>query len=385
MTEDGIQKGEIKARLQRTRELIGERELGALLVVGRAFYDRSGNLTYLTNHFPPFPTCVVSGKVRGLGHGMLILPAKGDPVLVVDGPEYRRDMVAIDEVRVNANMTAEVKDVLEERKLTSGRVGIAGEDILPVTLYKDLVAYLPGISFEAADDILSGQRIVKSEAEIGLLKKAAQIADAGLEAALGALAEGKREQDICAQGTGAALEAGADFVRYLRVHSGDWSAWGTRWPQATDRKLKKGDMVGLDIIGARIGYQFDVLRSTVLGRANDWQRKLLETSLEATERMIELAKPGIGAEELVEAAGQLMAKAGFGEHFSGFMGHGIGLETVEDPYLIKGVTTELREGMVLCIEPGIFVPGLGGSRIEQEIVIRRDKPELISFCKARLW
>ena len=144
-------------------------------------------------------------------------------------------------------------------------------------------------------------------------------------------------------------------------------------------------MVGLDIIGAYMGYQFDVLRSTTLGKASDQQRKLLETSLQATERMIDMAKPGTRAEDLVEAARQLVTKAGFGEHLAGFMGHGIGLETVEDPYLIKGVTTQLREGMVLCLEPGIFIPGFGGSRIEQEIVIRRDKAELISLCKARLW
>lgn len=190
--------------------------------------------------------------------------------------------------------------------------------------------------------------------------------------------------DVCAAGINASMIAGADFVRYLRVHSGEWSIMTSRWPQATEKKLEKGEIVNLDIIGAYKGYQFDVNRSTVLGKPNKKQEKLLEIGLDATRFAVNMAKPGIKIEEIVEKTLSLVDKKGYGKYVSSFMGHGIGLETVEDPYIVKGVDMELKENMVLNIEPGITITDFAGVRIEQEVIVK-DEPEVITKTEDKLW
>lgn len=381
----GIPREEFAARQEAARRACAARGLAALLVVGRAFYDRPGALAYLTNHFPPFPTAVVSGRMRGLGHAALLLPQEGVPVLVADGPAVRRELLAVETVEVSSDLPRALVGVVKGRGLATTRIGLAGADILPLVLFQEMAAALPAVAWEPAEEIVNGLRQVKSPAEQALLRRAAAVAGAGLAAAIGALTPGASERDVCAAGTGAALLAGADFVRYLRVHSGPWAAWTSRWPQATDRIIGPGDLVTLDLIGARQGYQFDVLRTTVAGPASLEQRRLLEAGLEATTAAVEAARPGVPAERLVAIAHERIAAAGFGEYARPFAGHAIGLETVEEPYLLPGVTTPLLPGMALCVEPGIHIPGVGGVCVEQEILVTEGSPEVITHTPARLW
>ncbi len=104
MTDLGIAPEEIRGRLDRTRRLTAERGLDGLIVIGRAFYDRPGDLAYLTNHFPPFPASVFSNVLRGLGHGLLLLPVRGAPVLIIDGWAYRKDMMMIEDIRADSDL-----------------------------------------------------------------------------------------------------------------------------------------------------------------------------------------------------------------------------------------------------------------------------------------
>jgi Xaa-Pro aminopeptidase len=182
------------------------------------------------------------------------------------------------------------------------------------------------------------------------------------------------------------MRAGADFVRYLRVHSGPWSGFGSRWPQASDREMVKSDLVALDIIGAVQGYGFDVLRTTIVG----WdtlpdQRAMCEAVLHAMAAALDQARAGVTCGELVRAGLKVMEDAGYGEHANRFMGHGIGLETVEAPLLVPDSDTELQPGMVLCIEPGIFMRGKAGCSIEEEVIITEGEPEIITKLSRRLW
>src|SRR5579875_3097681 len=295
---DQIHREEFHARLERTRRLAAERGLDGLLVIGRSFYDRTGDLAYLTNHFPPFPTTVFSGTQRGLGHSLLVLPVAGAPVLVIDGRAYRRELVVIEEVRADTDLARGVVAALRDRGLGAGRVGLVGEDIIPLALY--------------------------------------------------------------------------------RVLTGPYSSYGSRWPQATSRVIEEGELVTLDIIGAVRGYQFDVLRTAVAGGADGEQRRLLGAVARALEAAVAAARPGAPCGDLVRLANGLLEEAGYGAHARTFMGHGIGLETVEDPYLTPDVTTRLAPGMVLCIEPGVYIPGWGGASIEQEVIVTEGAPEIIT-------
>jgi Xaa-Pro dipeptidase len=384
--ERGISREEFLVRQARTRELAEGAGYAGLMVIGRAFYDRTGALAYLTNHFPPFPATEFDGATRGLGHGVLVLPVEGPATLVVDGGYYRQDLIVADEVRVAPDLPAGTAAVLGDLGLASAQVALVGEDILPLTFFGELLDEIPDLDLSADERLVAQQRLVKSPAEQALLRRAAEIAGAGLQAAWETIQPGVPERHVCAAGTAAALAAGADFVRYLRVHSGPWSAWPSRWPQATGRAIEPGDIVTLDIIGAYQGYGFDVLRTTVCGDASPAARELLETALLATEWTVDAARAGATAQSVHQAACEVIEKAGFGGHLPGFVGHGIGLETVEGLQLRPGVETRLEPGMVLCIEPGIFIRDFGGACVEQEVIVAESgPPELITPFEARLW
>ncbi len=384
--EREISREEFLARQARTRELAAGVGYAGVMVIGRAFYDRTGALAYLTNHFPPFPATEFDEVTRGLGHGVFVLPVEGPATLVVDGGYYREDLIVADEVRVAPDLPAGTATALDDLGLASAQVALVGEDILPLAFFGQLLDETPDLDLSAEERLVAQQRLVKSPAEQSLLRQAAEIAGTGLQAAWETIQPGVTERQVCASGTAAALAAGADFVRYLRVHSGPWSAWPSRWPQATDRGIEPGDIVTLDIIGAFQGYGFDVLRTTVCGDASPAARELLETALLATEWTVDAARAGATAESVHRAACEVIEKAGFGDHLPGFVGHGIGLETVEGPQLRPGAETRLKPGMVLCIEPGIFIRDFRGACVEQEVIVAESgPPELITPFEARLW
>jgi Xaa-Pro aminopeptidase len=386
---------EIEARLARVRETAASRGLAGVLAVARPFYERPANVAYLTNHFPPFPTALYWGEMRGLGHAALVLPADGEPVLLID-TTWRRDLVPIADVRrarpraagpgFLPDVAAAVAEVLEEKGLGAGRLGLVGDDIVPLRMYRDLTARLPRLALVTLDDVVAQMRMVKSDAELRMHRMAARVCDAGYEGLAAEIAPGVREADVSAAGLAATMRAGADFVRYVRTYSGPHSAEGVRWPQATGRRIAAGELLVTDIVGAHRGQQFDVNRTFVVGRRpSDQQRRQLDAALEATRAAIEAARPGAAASALVAAANRVLEARGFGAYARAFIGHGIGYETIEPPLLSSDDHTPLAPGMVLCVEPGIEVPGEEGVRIEEEIVVTDGPAEVITHFAPRQW
>ena len=236
MNASTIAPAEIRERQTRAKQATAAAGYDALLVVGRSFYDRPGDLAYLSNHFPPFPTTVFSEQMRGMGHGFLLLPVAGEPLLITDPRGHRRDLVPIKRAVAAADLGAAVVSALREAGLDRGRVALADEDILPAAFARYFRDELPALALVPDDSIVSRLRRIKSPAEQQLLREAARCADAGLRTAVERIGQtGVTERDVCAAGIAAAIEAGADFVRYFRVHSGPWSAAGSRWPPALDR------------------------------------------------------------------------------------------------------------------------------------------------------
>lgn len=381
-----IGRDEILERQSTARSLAGDAGYDALLVVGRSFYDRPGDLAYLTNHFPPFPTTVFSEGNRGMGHAVFLLPVAGEQVLLTDARRHRPDLVVADEVRATDDLGQGIIDVIEERNLSSARVGLVGDDILPAFIDRQIAAALPSLMLDPEREIVAGLRAIKSPAEQALMRRAALCADAALTVAVEMIqAGGVTEREVCAEAIAAAMRAGADFVRYFRVHSGHWSAMGSRWPQAMNRTIEPGEIVALDAIGAYSGYGFDVNRTTVCGEPDQQTHSLLETTLSATQAAVEATRAGVTVDSVAQAAQRVMDDSPFGDYFRGMLGHAIGLETVELPYLRLGEMTTLRAGMVLCIEPGLFIPDVAGAAIEQEVIVTETGCEVITPTPMRLW
>jgi Xaa-Pro aminopeptidase len=382
-----IPRSEFADRQMRALAAVADAGYDALLVIGRSFYDRPGDLAYLTNHFPPFPTTVFSEGNRGMGHGALLLPVRGEPVLMTDARRHREDLVVIEDVRASSDLGESIIAVIRERGLERGRIGLAGADILPAFIDRQIRSQLPELQLENEESLLARLRLIKSPAEQALLRRAALCADAALMTAVDMIrAGGVTEREVCAEAIAAAMRAGADFVRYFRVHSGPWSAMGSRWPQAMDRPILPGEVVALDAIGAYQGYHFDVNRTTVCEYADAATRQLLETTLAATEAAVDAAVAGARVDDVAGAAVGVMSDSPYGDYFRGMLGHAIGLETVELPYLKTGEEAILEAGMCLCIEPGLFIPDVAGAAIEQEVIIRSaSPPEVITPTPTRLW
>jgi len=378
---------EIPARITRAQALAGEAGLDALLVIGRSFYDRPGNLAYLTNHFPPFPASVFAGEFRGLGHGILLLPAHGEPVLITDPRGARRDLVPIADIRSAGDLVSALARAIRDRGLDRSVIGVVDDDILPAAMERSLRDLFPDAEFRPAPGLLGVLRRIKSPREIAQLREAAICADAGLMAAVEAIQRpGITEREVCAIGTAACLRAGADFVRYFRVHSGPWSAVGSRWPPATDRPINAGEIVVLDAIGAVDGYGFDVNRTTVCGTPDDDTRVFLDAVDHATAAAVAAAVAGRVASEIHRASCKAYEPSPWSGLVGSMVGHGLGIETVELPYLTADATEILLPRMVLCIEPGIFIAGERGAAIEQEVVIRDGgPPEILTPTPTKLW
>ena len=385
----GASHEEIQKRIAESRDLMRAQEIDVLIVIGRSFYDRMGSLTYLTNHFPPFPPGAFSETVRGMGHGVLVLPLEEEPLLFVDHRNYRREMVHVEKVQVEANISAGLVNQLERLGAQGARVGIAGEDIMPATMYIDLTTALPDAQFSNANALVEQLRARKSETEVAYLKRAAEIVETAYTAIFDAIRPGVSESDLCAEGHAAGMRAGADFVRYVRVHSGPWASWGSRWPQATQRKLEAGDLIRFDYVGAVEGYGFDVNRTAVVpGKKLDkGVEEMLELTIATSEAAMGAVQAGARASDVHEAASRFLDDNanGAGQYLFPMAGHGIGLETVEAPIIRPDNAMVLERNMVLCVEPQFVLPEVGGTNIEQMVLVTDDGCELLTTTTTRPW
>jgi Xaa-Pro aminopeptidase len=215
-------------------------------------------------------------------------------------------------------------------------------------------------------------RAIKSEDELRLIRQASKIADKAMAVAIKSIKPGMSESAIGSVARKAAMDAGADYVVRDRVHSG--SEMGhLRWPFASSKKVRRGELVSVDFVGWVKSYGFDILRIGCAGRPNRKQLRLVEVAGEATQVMSARLTNQSEIQSSISALKDL-EKEGF--HISPF-GHGIGLEIVENPYLFPGVTGKVRKNMVFCVEPDVTWKG-GWASIENEIIVTDGKPEVLT-------
>jgi Xaa-Pro dipeptidase len=369
---------ELGVRQARVRDCAERHGLAGVLALGRAFYDRPGPCAWLSGHHPPFLAAAPHPGLRGAGHAALVLPVVGPAILVCDPTGTREELVVADEVWCTDDVWDGLARALQAAGLMRAAVGLAGGDLLPAPVAATLARALPELDLRPFDAPLDGFRQIKSPLEQTLLARAAACADAALARAIERLREGASEREAAADGTAAALLAGADHVRYLRVHSGEWSERTARWPPALDRVPAEGELVMVDVIGAREGYAFDVARTIAIGDAPPARRALLAACAAASDASALACGAGATVGDVLEAARAVYADAGLAAYARTFAGHGIGIETVESPLLSQASAgIELVAGMALCVEPGIAQPGVGGALIEHELIVGTGAPRVL--------
>ncbi|HEY8870228.1 MAG TPA: M24 family metallopeptidase [Candidatus Limnocylindrales bacterium] len=363
-------------RIDRAREAAAARGVAALLVGAGA------DLRYLTGY-----QALLTERLT-----MLVLPAAGRPA---DRPALiapRLEAMAAEEgpaARAGAVEVVAWDETDDVHALVGGRVARGGE--APRVLLSDqlwamhvlgLQRFLGDASFGLATEILRALRMSKDPEEIALLRLAARAADRVVDQIASGRLVGRTEAEVAREVLDRLLTEGHDLAEFAIVGSGPNSA--SPHHEASDRVIEAGEPIVLDIGGTLDGYWSDTTR-TLWVTGGDPDRRPDADFLEifglvrdANAAATATARPGVACEEIDAAARRLIVAGGYGDAFIHRTGHGIGLEVHEEPYIVAGNREPLREGVAFSVEPGIYLAGRFGARIEDIVVCGRDGPIVLN-------
>jgi Xaa-Pro aminopeptidase len=344
---------ELRSRLSRARESLGEHDWSAMVVTPGA------DLRYFTGY-----DALLLERLT-----CLVLPAAGDAILVV--PRLERaaaEQAPIGDLGIRLVDYPDGGDPcqLAAAGLAPGRVAVGGD--MPARHLLALQRQLPSLAWVDASAGIAGLRAVKSDAEIGALAEAAAAIDEVHRGLHQWLRAGRTEQDVAADIAEAMRATGHARADFVIVASGPNAASPHHSPGT--RRLEDGDPVVVDIGGTMpSGYCSDCTRTYLLGSTPPPGFADYYQVLHAAQRAaVAAVAPGVPAEAVDAAARTPISEAGHGAAFLHRTGHGIGLDTHEDPYIVTGNVTPLREGMAFSVEPGIYQIGQHGARIEDIVV-----------------
>jgi len=307
----------------------------------------------------------------------LVIPRTGQPILVCPAFEEARlrELLAYPaEIRVwqeQENPSQILAAALADRSLRTGRIGV--EERLPFTFFDHFRAAAPSYELVSADAVTAGCRAVKSAHELELMRLACEATCAVYKAVFENLREGMTQKAV------------SDFVEIgyskmeLRGEAMVLFGPSAALPHGSKepRTLREGDVVLLDDGCTVEGYCSDVTRTAVFGKPKEKLQRAFEAVRKAQEAALDAARAGKLSGSVDEAARNAITAAGFGPGYKFFthrLGHGIGLDIHEHPYLVRSSTTILRPGMTFSNEPGIYVPGEFGVRCEDVMAVAPDGP-----------
>jgi Xaa-Pro aminopeptidase len=354
------------ARRERAVAAAAQADLEGLLVTPGA------DLLYLTGYEPP-----------PLERLTLLIVADGRvPSLVVPALERPSAEVAPGMAGVELSEWRDDEDpyALAARILRAGRYAITDATWAVHLLALDQAT--ADCFFVAAGRALPLLRAVKDEDEIGRLRAAAEGADAVFAQVVATPFEGRREMDVAADLDRLLREHGHDRVDFTIVGSGPNSA--SPHHHSGERVIARGDSVVMDFGGVANGYCSDITRTAFVGEPTEEQRRIYDTVHDAQQAAFDAVRPGVPAQEVDRAARAVISDAGYGPFFVHRTGHGIGIEIHEPPYIVEGNEILLQPGMTFSDEPGIYLPGKFGVRIEDQVVVTEDGAERLNEATREL-
>jgi Xaa-Pro dipeptidase len=307
----------------------------------------------------------------------MVLPRTGKPVLVCPGFEegrFREQLRFPMEVRVwqeDESSTQLAASALTEQGIRTGRLGV--EETAYFTYFDHLRAAAPGFEYVSADPVTIACRGRKSAHELELMRLACDATFDVYKPVFAALREGMSQEDIAHLVEAGFSKMGLRGGALVLLGPSAALPHGTRKPQT----LKEGDVVLIDGGCGVDGYASDVTRTGIFGKPSDKIAKAFEITRKAQDAALDAARAGRLSGSVDHAARAVITGAGYGpgyKYFTHRLGHGIGLDGHEHPYLVKGSTTNLEPGMTFSNEPGIYVPGEFGMRCEDDMVIAADGP-----------
>lgn len=278
------------------------------------------------------------------------------------------------EVAIQIEVVPSIDEAVAD-KLAGRRLAVEGEHM---TLGRNrAIARRLGSEPVAVDGFFTALRTVKSEREVAALREAARVTDEAFSAALAMMGPGVREVEVALCLESAMRLAGAEGSAFDII-----VASGTRGAMphgvASQKELAAGELVTLDFGAVVNGYHADMTRTVAVGAVGAEERRLFEAVLEAQEASLAALAPGRTGREIDAVARAALARHGLEEYFTHSLGHGTGLVIHEEPRLSKKSDTVLQPGMIVTVEPGVYLPGFTGLRIEDLAVITSDGHEVLS-------
>jgi Xaa-Pro aminopeptidase len=356
-----------RGRLARAARRAAQEGLDALVVAP------SADLIYLTGYDPP-PlerfSCLI---VRPERDPVLVVPMLERPLAEGAGLGELVELASWDETD---DPYARVADV------TGPATRVGCSDRLWAAHLLRLQGTLGETAFEPASSVLGGLRAVKDSQEVDLLKRAARYADETLGRLLQTRLETRTELDVAGQLARFLLETGHDQVCFTIVGSGPNGASPHHEP--TGREIQDGDPVVVDFGGRSGGYCSDMARTVAVGNSPREFPRVYEAVREAQEEAFQAIRPGLPAQEVDRAARRVIEREGLGVHFIHRTGHGIGLEEHEPPYIVEGNDQPLEVGMCFSVEPGVYLTGEFGVRIEDIVTVTENGARRLNHAPREL-
>lgn len=382
-----------KERVERARHMMIDDGIDILLC------RLPENVLYLTGYWPV------------IGASLAIFPANGEPTLILPYSEldYAADGWVQDQrtfrfinMQATANPTGETIKLLQELwgekgygkavvgyegnfELVGGNNVAAEARVLAPATVNALMSALPQAKWVDATDTLKRARIVKSQMEIEQLRITNEVACMGYEVARDMIQAGVQESEIAGAVEGRIYGKGVGYKNvkrargYCFVMSGVNSVNSWRpFCVSTSKRLARGEPVLVELDAMSNGYFNDLTRTFFVGEPDARARGIFDVVQESVNTAVDAIKPGVRAADLDAIARRVIDQAGYGEYFNHQLGHGIGLQFHEPPTLHPASQDVLEKGMVFAIEPAIYIPGFGGVRLEENVVVTGDGAEIIT-------
>ncbi len=347
-----------KFRLDQIKDKMQEKDLDAVMLFP------SANLYYMTG----FET---SASERLL---LAVIPMDGEPFFIApklfEG-QIRKE-ASIKEIIVwndEENPYHILRSVLEEKNLTDSRVAV--DDTMWAEQLLHISQTITKLSFTQLGQLINSIREIKSQVEIDLIKKSSSIVDDVIEEMKKIIKPGMTEIEVAALMEYEMRKRGSEGPAFETIVGSGFNGALPHY-NAGERVIKSGEFVVLDFGATYKGYCSDTTRTLCVGEPTDKMEEVYNIVKKAQEIGIKTAKPGIKAKEIDKAVRSYIEQKGYGEYFTHRTGHGLGLQVHEEPYISGISETVLQPGMVFSIEPGIYLEGEFGVRIEDIVVVTEE-------------
>ena len=361
-----IDREELRDRVARIQAAMREGGYGALVLYGDS--TRTSNVRYVVDFRP------IDGYTD-ISQAVVLVPAEGQPELFVSQMNL---LWGLEVSWFGARPFAELPEALlaARRSLSANRIGVAGFSLMPGAM-EDVIRGAFGLGsviVEPAEELLAPIKARKSPSEIALLRQAGELVAVGIDAIRDAVSEGgSSEREVASRATVAIIEAGGDGPAFdVQIQSGPHSSYNNI--RSTDRVVERGDSILIEMGTRYRGYVTDIARGATVGDVKPEQKKIIEVAATALESGCRALRPGMTAGDLNKVIERSLIDAGylqFSAEARGYgTGHGIGTDIEEEePWIRPGSRFVLQEDMSLALKASIFVPGLAGVRVEDNLLV----------------